>query len=134
MQSIFELKEKITFDLTVFDQMKQKAEELLSNIDKSKYTQVIVLLSAKENEYSIVVRDALSKQNVDENLLLFKLQEAKDSEICFVLCMWQDSCIDVPSFNFRKLLLGLNEKNSETTMFVETADGISGVKLLSTMK
>ena len=101
MQSLFELKTKITPDLTVFECMKEKAIELLSDTEKSQYTQVIVLHSAAGNEYSTVVRNALSKEKTDETSLLRKIQEAKDSEIRFVLCMWQDKCIDVPSFSFR---------------------------------
>ena len=111
-----------------------KAIELLSDTEKSQYTQVIVLHSAAGNEYSTVVRNALSKEKTDETSLLRKIQEAKDSEIRFVLCMWQDKCIDVPSFSFRNSLLDLNEKNYESVLFVMTADGVSGMKLSATMK
>lgn len=134
MKSLFELKTKITPDFTVFECMKEKATEILSDTEKSQYTQAIVLYSAAGNEYSAVIRNALSKEKKDETSLLCKIQEAKDSEICFVLCMWQDKCIDIPSFDFRKLLLDLNENNSESTLFVMTADGVSGIKLSATMK
>ena len=96
--------------------------------------QAIVLRSAGGNEYSTIIRNALSEDKMDEKSLLRKMQEAKDSEICFVLCMWQDNCVDIPSFAFRKLLLESNEKNSDTTLFVMTADGVSEMKLSVTMK
>ena len=134
MQSLFELKTKISPDLAVFECMKKKAIELLSNAEKSPNIQAVVLHSAAGNEYSTVIRNALSKEKADEASLLCKIQEAKDGEICFVLCMWQDKCIDIPSFAFRNLLLDLNEKNSESTLFVMTADGVSGIKLSTTMK
>ena len=134
MQSLFELKTKISPDLTLFECMKEKAINLLSDTEKSQYTQAIVLHSAAGNEYSTIIRNALSEEKADEASLLRKIQEAKDDEISFVLCMWQDKCIDIPSFAFRNLLLKLNEKNSESMIFVMTADGVSGIKLSATMK
>ena len=134
MQSIFEPKIESAPDLEIFKSMKEKALELLSNADNCKYTQAIVLRSSKENEYGIVIRNALSEEKSDEQVLLQKIQDAKDSEICFVLCMWQDQCIDIPSFNFRKSLLKLNEKNSEAKLFVMTTVGVSEIKLSLTMK
>lgn len=134
MQSLFELKTKIIPDLTIFECMKEKAIELLSDAEKSQYTQAIVLHSSTGNEYSTIIRNALSEGKTDEASLLRKIQEAKDCEMCFVLCMWQDQCIDIPSFDFRKLLLDLNEKNFESTLFVMTTDGVSGIKLSTTMK
>ena len=134
MQSLFELKTKITPDLTVFECMRKKAIELLSDAEKSQYTQAIVLHSAAGNEYGAIIRNALSEEKPDEAYLLRKIQEAKDGEICFVLCMWQDKRIDIPSFAFRNLLLDLNEKNSESMLFVMTADGVSEIKLSATMK
>ena len=134
MQSIFEPKIENAPDFEIFKGMKEKALELLSNANNCKYTQAIVLRSSKENEYGIVIRNALSEEKSDEQVLLQKIQDAKDSEICFVLCMWQDQCIDIPSYNFRKSLLKLNEKNSEAKLFVMTTGGVSEIKLSSTMK
>ena len=42
--------------------MKEKAIELLSDAEKSQYTQVIVLHSAAGNEYGTVIRNVLSKE------------------------------------------------------------------------
>ena len=134
MQSLFEQKIKNAPDLEIFKSMKEKAIELLSNADNCKYTQAIVLRSSKGNEYGTVIRNALSKERSDEQVLLQKIQDAKDSTICFVLCMWQEQCIDVPSYDFRKTLLELNEENAEAMLFVMTACGVSKIKLSSTMK
>ena len=134
MQYLFDPKIKNAPDFEIFKSMKEKAIELLSNIDNCKYTQAIVLRSSKGNEYGTVIRNALSKERSDEQVLLQKIQDAKDSTICFVLCMWQEQCIDVPSYDFRKALLNLNEENAEAMIFVMTACGVSEIKLLSTMK
>ena len=134
MQSIFELKTNPILDLTVFERMKKTAMELLSNAENSPYTQAIVLLSAAGNKYGSIIKNALSQEKADEASLLRKIKEAKDDEICCVLCMWQDKCIDLPSFAFRELLFTLNPKNSEASLFVMTADGISAIKLSTTLK
>lgn len=134
MQALFELKIKTVPHLTVFHGMMNTATKLLSGAEKSQYTQAIVLHSAKGNEYSTMIRNALSEEKSDEKALLYQIQEANDSEIDFVLCMWQDEGIDIPSFDFRKLLLESNEKNADTALFVMTADGVSEIKLSATMK
>ena len=134
MESLFELKTKIFQNLTVFNEMKEKALDLLSNSEKGQYTQAIILHSAYGNEYSAIIRNELSKEKTDELSLIRKIQEAQDSKICFVLCMWQDNCINIPSFEFRKLLLESTEKNSDAILFVMTANGVSEIKLSATMK
>ena len=134
MKTLFELATKSIANLTILDSMKKTAIDLLSDAENNQYTQAIVLRSSKGNEYSTIVRNALSEEKSDEESLFRKIQEAKDLEIGFVLCMWQDKCLDIPSFAFRKQLLGLNEKNTETTVFVMTAGGVSEVKLSVLMK
>ena len=134
MKSIFEPKNEIALDLTIFERMKGQATKLLSDIEKSEYTQAIILLSTTGNTYSSIIRNALSEGKADEASLLQQIQDAKDDEIHFVLCMWQDKNIDIPSFSFRKSLLNANEKNSESMLFVMTADGVSATKLSTTMK
>lgn len=134
MQYLFDPKIKNAPDFEIFKSMKEKAIELLSNTENCKYTQAIVLRSSKGNEYGTVIRNALSKERYDEQVLLQKIQDANDSTICFVLCMWQEQCIDIPSYDFRKTLLELNEENAEAMIFVMTACGASEIKLLSTMK
>ena len=134
MKSLFNLKSPITIDLTVFEKMKDTAVKLLSNTEIGQYTQAIVLFSATGHEYYTIIKNALSEEKTDETTLLQKLKCTKDTEICYALCMWQDNAIDIPSYTFRELLCILNSKNSDTTLFVMTTDGVSGTKLSSTMK
>ncbi len=134
MESTFELKTKTTVDLAVFERMKEKATELLSNVEHGQYTQAIVLLSVSEKEYGTVIKNALSEEKADEAYLIQRIKDAKDTEVCCALCMWQDKNIDIPSFAFREWLFTLDPKNSETSLFVMTADGVSKIKLSKTMK
>ena len=135
MQTLFELKTKLTIDMAVFEQMKKTAEAELSKAAAGQYVQAVVLLSAKGNEYSTLIKNALSKEKADETAFLEGIKNVNDTEICYVLCMWQaDICIDNPSYDFRKLLCALNPKNTEALLFVMTANGVSGIKVSTTMK
>ena len=136
MQTLFELKTdiKLPYDEKIFEKMKETALNLLNNEEKDEYTQAIVLFSATANEYGITVKNAMSKEKTEEAALLEKLKAASDTEIDYVLCMWQDKNIDIPSYSFREMLCELDKKNAECLIFVMTADGIGAVKLVSTMK
>lgn len=134
MRSLFELQTKATIDLTIFSHMKEKAIDLLSNCDHGKYTQAIILFSSSEKVYEAVIKNALSEEMIDEVCLIQNIMNAEDTEICYVLCMWYDKSIDIPSFAFRQLLLALNPKNSAASLFVMTTDGVSAVELSTTME
>ena len=133
MQSLFELKNKITFDSNIFNNMKETAIKLLHNAKSDKYTQALVLFSSTGNRYSTIIRNACSEEKTEEASLIESLKIAEDTELSYVLCMWQDNGIDIPSFTFRKMLCTLNPKNSESLLFVMTAGGVSAIKAYSTM-
>ncbi len=134
MQSIFDLKTELPFDMAVFASMKKRAEALLQNTEHEQYTQAVVLLSDTQKEYSAIIKNALSKERTDERSLLEGLKSAGDTGISYILCMWQDGSIDIPSLKFRKMLFDLNEQNARSLIFVMTKNGISGAKLENTIK
>lgn len=134
MQPIYELNSQTTIDPSVFEQIKNTTEKLLSHANNDQYTQAITLVSSLGNEYSAIIKNALSEEMADEKSLLEQLTNANDTEICYVICIWKDGGIDLPSMAFRKLLCTLNSKNSEALIFVMTKDGISARIISSTMK
>ena len=134
MQSLFELKTKLSVDIAIFERMKKTAETELLKSETGKYTQAVVLLSAKGNEYSILIKNALSEEKADETALLERIKNVNDTEIRYVLCLWQDGYIDIPSYKFRKSLCTIDLKNEESLLFVMTADGVSEIKASTTMK
>ncbi|MBQ5725557.1 MAG: hypothetical protein IIV80_05320 [Clostridia bacterium] len=135
MQTLFELKTKLPVDMVVFKQMEKIAEAELSKAEPGRYTQAVVLLSNTGNEYSTLIKNALSKDRADETALFEKMKSLNDTEICYVLCIWQgNKCIDVPSYAFRELLFELNSKNTEALLFVMTVDGVAVIKASATMK
>ena len=134
MHTLFELNTKIDVDAAAFERMMNVAEAELSKAEKSQYIQAIVLLSVKGNEYSTLIKNALSKEKSDETALLKRIKDLNDTEIRYALCLWQDGGIDIPSYWFRKSLCTLDPKNTETLLFVMSTDGIGGIKVSTTMK
>ena len=134
MHTLFELNTKIDVDTAAFERMMNAAEAELSKAEKSQYIQAIVLLSVKGNEYSTLIKNALSKEKSDETALLKRIKDLNDTEIRYALCLWQDGGIDIPSYWFRKSLCTLDPKNTETLLFVMSTDGIGGIKVSTTMK
>ena len=134
MHTLFELNTKIDVDAAAFERMINAAEAELSKAEKSQYIQAIVLLSVKGNEYSTLIKNALSKEKSDETALLKRIKDLNDTEIRYALCLWQDGSIDIPSYWFRKSLCALDPKNTETLLFVMSTDGIGGIKVSTTMK
>ena len=134
MKTVFDLKTELQFDVNAFEQMKDTAKGLLSGVEKTQYTQAIVLLSSKGKEYGAVIGNAISKDKAEEEALLKRLKDACDTEVCYLLCMWEDGNIDLPSIGFRKMLCEASAKNTETQIFVMTQNGAALKKLGSTMK
>ena len=134
MHTLFELNSKIDVDAAAFERMMNAAEAELSKAEKNQYIQAIVLLSVKGNEYTTLIKNALSKEKSDETALLKRIKDLNDTEIRYALCLWQDGGIDIPSYWFRKSLCTLDPKNTETLLFVMSTDGIGGIKVSNTMK
>ena len=134
MQALFELKKTLPFDRNLFENMEKTAIKLLDGTEKDPYTQAIVLFSATGKEYSVRIQNALSQEKTDETALIKTIKESGDTEIGCVLCMWQDHGIDIPSYAFRESLCALDPKNSESLMFVMTADGVAAVKMSAVLK
>ena len=134
MHTLFELNTKIDVDAAAFERMMNTAEAELSKAEKSQYIQAIVLLSVKGNEYSTLIKNALSKEKSDETALLKRIKDLNDTEIRYALYLWQNGGIDIPSYWFRKSLCTLDPKNTETLLFVMSTDGIGGIKVSTTMK
>ncbi len=134
MRSLFEIKNPLVFDESIFTKLKNTADEILLNTEKKQYTQAIVLLTSCSNEYSAVIENALSVEKSDEKALLDKLIAASNTKIDLILCLWQDGSVDIPSYDFRKKLCVLNPDNADSGIFVITRDGYSVIKLGSTLK
>lgn len=128
------MENKLMFDSDIFEKMMGTARDILNNAEKGEYTQAIVLLSANGTEYAALIKNALSENKLDEKSLLERLSLANDTEIRYLLCIWQDGGIDLPSYRFREMLCETDPRNTECEIFMLTQNGTSLVKLEKTMR
>lgn len=81
--------------------------------------QVVVVKTAKSNIYYFA-NHVLFGQTEDEENFIQMLLNIADSEVKYVVCMWNDCNVEIPSFHFRKQLLAANPKNAKTVILLQT--------------
>ena len=79
--------------------------------------QVIVVKTAKGN-VRFFANNVLDQKYVEEKEFVRKLVEQDDTVIQYIVCMWNDESLDLPSMNFRKLLLDVNEENKYAEIYL----------------
>ena len=118
------------FVRSVFDQMMQTAVHMLKDAPNARLTQAIVLLTSKGKEYSAIIEDVLSEEKIAEKALIEEMQKDNDTELRYVMTVWKSgSCVDVPSYDFRKMLCRMNMENKNAAIFLMGEAGY-GVKPL----
>lgn len=118
------------FVRSVFDQMMQTAVHMLKDAPNARLTQAIVLLTSKGKEYSAIIEDVLSEEKIAEKALIKEMQKDNDTELRYVMTVWKSgSCVDVPSYDFRKMLCRMNMENKNAAIFLMGEAGY-GVKPL----
>ena len=111
------------FVSSIFDKMRQTAEFLLKDISTTKMTQAVVLLSSKGKEYSTIIEDVLAEEKLAEKSLLRELLANDDTEIGYILVVWKNGCVDVPSYDFREMLCRMNIENKNASIFFRCEAG-----------
>lgn len=109
-------------------EMVNELEALITEAERQILTfqdvdQVIVVKTTKSNVYSFP-NHIKSKGTSDEESFLRMLAEQEDCEIKYVVAMWTDGSIDIPSMNFRKLLLEASPKNAQAVLALQGEEGI----------
>lgn len=98
-------------------------ETAKKEIDSNKTAQqVIVVRTAKNAEYSFLNNDIMSGNTMDEEQFAELLSGKEDTEITELLCMWNTYNPDIPSQNFRNLLVKINKENSKTKILLAGKD------------
>ena len=121
------------FVRSIFDQMMQAAVLLLKDAPSNKMTQVVVLLTSKGKEYSAIIEDVLSEEKVAEKALIKEMQKDNDTELRYILTAWKNGCVDLPSYDFRKMLCRMNIENKNAAIFLMGEAGYNVQPLGATM-
>ena len=132
--SFVEIAAPMLFDQNVFDKLYSTAIKTLEQSNPQKNTQVIIVFTSKDNEYSTVISNVLSKDGSEEKMLLDVMAESKDTCIRYIMCVWHNGAIDLPSYRFRKMLVEFNPANGDAGIFIKTRDAYGIIKLSNTLK
>ena len=111
----------------MIEKMMQTAKALLEGSTDGEYTQAIVLLSKKGTENGAIIANALDPALTDEKALIARI--VGDTEISYILCVWQNGGIDLPSITFRRMLVELDVRNLGAKIFLRTENGYSEKEL-----
>ena len=95
--------------------------------------QIVVVETAKTTVYHfenhLLVKGKLDTGFADEERFIWMLKDKNDSEVKYIVCMWNHGAVEIPSMHFRELLMEASPKNADAIFVVLTEDGKGGFAL-----
>lgn len=104
--------------LVIFEELKEKAKQK-TEVEQNA-AQVIVVRTNKKNIYLFVNHEISIEE---ERQFINSLLEKNDTIITELLCMWNSKELDVPSWNFRTLLIELHPDNKKAKLVLQGNEG-----------
>lgn len=99
-----------------------KAKELVSLNPSA--DQVIVVKTEKSNIYHfanhLYVDGQLDAKSEDEEKFIQMLIDKEEPVLKYIVCIWNEYSIDIPTMNFRKLLMTASEKNADAMLVLQS--------------
>ncbi len=113
-----------------FERLLKQVEKLIK-FDLSA-EQAIAVWTSKDSMFCFANHSIMSGNMEDENNFIKTLVENGDKEVKYVVCMWNDSTLDVPSCHLRDLLIKLSPVNLETEIILRNGEDyqIKSLKML----
>ena len=116
----------VVVSLEQFEKLTQRAEfisefEVLVGEAKNEIhlnpdaEQVVVVRTAKKHIRSFVFH-SMEEIIQEDNIFVRQLVEQDDAEIEYIVCMWNNYGLEVPSIQLRKCLLDVSAKNEDALM------------------
>ena len=112
-------------------------EKLLKQVEKRikfdlSAEQAVAVWTSKNNMFCFANHSIMSGNIEDENHFVKTLAENGDKEVKYVVCMWNDSTLDVPSCHLRDLLIELSPVNLEAEIVLKNGEGfqVKSLKML----
>ena len=89
---------------------------------------------SKGKEYSAIIEDVLSEDKIAERALIKEMCKDNDTELRYVMAVWKTSSgVDMPSYDFRKMLCRMNPENKNAAIFMNETANYTVVPLGATM-
>ena len=109
----------------------QKAKELVAL--HSSADQVIIVKTQKGNVYHFInylhVDGQFIGKSDDEERFVQMLLDKEEPVLKYIVCMWNEYSIDVPSMHFRELLMSISEKNADAMLVLKSMSDLNLKKI-----
>lgn len=115
----------------VFFRLCAIAKETLGKHPKTKMSQVVVLRTCGGNTHALFARWEEVFSVGDRIADILKAQE--DTAVKYVVTMWENGCVDLPSYSLREKLILLDPQNRETLLFLQNGNLLHTRTMKSTM-
>ena len=122
-----------------FEELLLVVKNTLQSITPNQYTQVIAICSDNGYIYHTIIDNALSVENTAEQQLINKLLENNATLVKTIVCVWAKNgvnmldCLDMPSYDFRKMLCDCNSDNVNAEILLHSKEGFITKSIGQTM-
>lgn len=113
-----------------FERLLKQVEKIIKHDLSAE--QAVAVWTSKGDMFCFANHSIMSGNMEDENNFVRTLAENGNKEIRYVVCMWNDNTLDVPSCHLRDLLIELNPSNLETEILLKNGEGfqVKSLKML----
>lgn len=114
-----------------FEELLLVVKSALQSITPHQYTQVIAACSNNGYICHAVINNVLSQEKTTQEQLINLLIENNATLVEKLVCIWAKDgvstnaldCLDIPSYDFRKMLCDCNSDNVNTKLLLRGKDG-----------
>ena len=111
--------DRILSNISSFEAMINLTKDAMENfIEKNRNSMSVSIMTKSGNCITGIIHDAVSSDHSDEKKLLNMVKATGEIEIIRILCMWQEGCFDMPSYNFREMICDVHPNNKNAEMLV----------------
>lgn len=114
-----------------FKQMLSVVKNALRSITPNQYTQIVAVCCDNGYIYHTVINNALSGEKAAEKQLIDRLIKNNATLVKKIICVWAKDevtanmldCLDMPSYDFRKMLCDYNSDNVNAEILLSGKEG-----------
>lgn len=106
-----------------WNKLLESAKAELERVVPEDMTQAIVFETAAGKLYSTVITDVVTQDHLQEKAFLKMLTDLGDTHIKKMLCMWANTAIDFPSYDFARMMYEMNPQNASAEILRNNGNG-----------
>lgn len=108
------------------------AGETLDNAPEAHMSQAIALRTAAGSTHAFFT--TLAELPAVEERILAALTAGGDTQVSFLVVLWESRCVDLPAYSLREKLIALDRRNLETLLVLQGEGHLAVRTVGSTMQ